>query len=108
ISLPTNGFGTRWGDYNGTQAFYDGNGSLFAYNASGVIDVSEYQKEINWAAAKAAGVEGAIIRISYGWENGYDKYALRNIRECKRLGIPFGIYMYSYAEKPEDGANEGA
>ena len=108
ISLPTNGFGTRWGDYNGTQAFYDGNGSLFAYNASGVIDVSEHQKEINWAAAKAAGVEGAIIRISYGWENGYDKYALRNIRECKRLGIPFGIYMYSYAEKPEDGANEGA
>ena len=68
ISLPTNGFGTRWGDYNGTQAFYDGNGSLFAYNASGVIDVSEHQKEINWAAAKAAGVEGAIIRISYGWE----------------------------------------
>ena len=108
ISLPTNGFGTRWGDYNGTQAFYDGNGSLFAYNASGVIDVSEHQKEIDWAAAKAAGVEGAIIRISYGWENGYDKYALRNIRECKRLGIPFGIYMYSYAEKPEDGANEGA
>ncbi len=108
ISLPTNSFGTRWGDYNGTQAFYDGNGSLFAYNASGVIDVSEHQKEIDWAAAKAAGVEGAIIRISYGWENGYDKYALRNIRECKRLGIPFGIYMYSYAEKPEDGANEGA
>ena len=106
--LPTNGFGTRWGNYNGTKAFYTGNGNLFAYNARGVIDVSEHQKEINWAAAKNAGVEGAIIRISYGWDNGYDKYALRNINECKRLGIPFGIYIYSYAETPADGANEGA
>ncbi|MDK6464747.1 1,4-beta-N-acetylmuramidase, partial [Escherichia coli] len=57
---------------------------------------------------KASGVDGAIIRISYGWDNGYDKQALRNISECKRLGIPFGIYMYSYAEKAEDGAAEGA
>lgn len=23
--------------------------------------------------------------------------ALRNVCECKRLGIPFGVYLYSYA-----------
>lgn len=106
--LPVTNYGVEWEDYNGSQSFFDGNGNMFAYNARGVIDVSEHQHEIDWAAAKAAGVEGAIIRISYGWDNGYDKYAVRNINECKRLGIPFGVYVYSYAETPSDGASEGA
>ena len=106
--LPVTNYGVEWEDYNGSQSFFDGNGNMFAYNARGVIDVSEHQHEIDWAASKAAGVEGAIIRISYGWDNGYDKYAVRNINECKRLGIPFGVYVYSYAETPSDGASEGA
>lgn len=107
-SLSSNEYGAHWGDSNGTPSFIDGFGSAFVNNAKGVIDVSEHQKVIDWNAVKASGVDGAIIRISYGWGNGYDKQALRNISECKRLGIPFGIYMYSYAEKPADGAAEGA
>ena len=107
-SLSENEYGAHWGESDGTTAFIDGNDSVFVKNAKGVIDVSEHQKEIDWEAVKSSGVDGAIIRISYGWDNGYDKQALRNISECKRLGIPFGIYMYSYAEKAEDGAAEGA
>ncbi len=103
-----NEYGAHWEDSDGSPTFIDGNGDAFVKNAKGVIDVSEHQKEIDWDAVKASGIDGAIIRISYGWDNGYDKQALRNISECKRLGIPFGIYMYSYAEKPEDGAAEGA
>ena len=91
-----------------TPAFFESNGNLFVQRAKGVIDVSEWQGDIDWAKAKSAGVEGAIIRISYGWGNGYDKKALRNISECKRLGIPFGIYMYSYAENSGNAASEGA
>ena len=107
-SLSSNEYGAHWDTIDGTQAFVDGNGDVFAKNAKGVIDVSEHQHTIDWDAVKASGIDGAIIRISYGWDNGYDKQALRNIRECKRLGIPFGIYIYSYAEKAEDGAAEGA
>ncbi|MBF9308232.1 glycosyl hydrolase [Bifidobacteriaceae bacterium NR044] len=107
-SLSENEYGAHWEDSDGSSAFIDGNGDEFVKNAKGVIDVSEHQHLIDWDAVKDSGIDGAIIRISYGWGNGYDKQALRNISECKRLGIPFGIYMYSYAEKPEDGAAEGA
>ena len=107
-SLSENEYGAHWEDSDGSPAFIDGTGDAFVKNAKGVIDVSEHQHLIDWDAVKDSGVDGAIIRISYGWDNGYDKQALRNISECKRLGIPFGIYMYSYAEKPEDGAAEGA
>ena len=107
-SLPNNEYGAYWGTYNGTPAFFESNGNLFVQQAKGVIDVSEWQGDIDWAKAKSAGVEGAIIRISYGWGNGYDKKALRNISECKRLGIPFGIYTYSYAENSGNAASEGA
>ena len=107
-SLPNNEYGAYWGTYNGTPAFFESNGNLFVQQAKGVIDVSEWQGDIDWAKAKSVGVEGAIIRISYGWGNGYDKKALRNISECKRLGIPFGIYTYSYAENSGNAASEGA
>ena len=58
--------------------------------------------------ARSSGVEGAIIRLSYGWGNGFDVQAKRNISECKRLGIPFGVYVFSDAESAADGASEGA
>ena len=62
-----------------------------------MIDVSSWQGDVDWAKAKADGVEGTIIRLGYGWGNDADTKAQRNINECKRLGIPFGIYWYSYA-----------
>ena len=96
-SLGNNAYGAHWGTYNGSQAFFEADGTLFAQQAKGVIDVSQWQGRIDWATARAAGVEGAIIRIGYGWGNGFDNTAVYNINECKRLGIPFGLYLYSYA-----------
>lgn len=107
-SLQGNEYGAHWGTYNGTQAFFEADGTLFAQQAKGVVDVSEWQGQIDWQAAKNAGVEGAIIRISYGWNNGFDQQAVRNISECKRLGIPFGIYSYSYSYDSSTAAAEGA
>ena len=83
------------------KAFFDYRNNLFAQQAKGVIDVSSWQGDIDWAKAKADGVEGAIIRLGFGWGNDADTKAQRNISECKRLGIPFGIYWYSYAEDAE-------
>ena len=104
----SNEYGAHWGTYNNTKAFFDYQNNLFVQQAKGVIDVSEWQGDIDWAKAKADGVEGVIIRLGYGWGNNADRKAQRNISECKRLGIPFGIYWYSYADTPSIAKEEGA
>lgn len=104
----SNEYGAHWGTYNNTKAFFDYQNNLFVQQAKGVIDVSEWQGDIDWAKAKADGVEGVIIRLGYGEGNNADKKARRNISECKRLGIPFGIYWYSYADTPSIAKEEGA
>ena len=59
------------------------------------IDVSEHNGIINWEKVKSQ-IDFAIIRVSYGMKK-VDKMAIRNIEECIRLGINFGVYFYSYA-----------
>ena len=103
----SNEYGAHWGTYNNTKAFFDYQNNLFVQQAKGVIDVSEWQGDIDWAKAKADGVEGVIIRLGYGEGNNADKKAQRNISECKRLGIPFGVYWYSYADTPSIAKEEG-
>ena len=63
------------------------------------IDVSEFQKTIDWQTVKNSGVDYVIIRCGYGDNeaNQDDKQWLRNVQECERLGIPYGVYIYSYA-----------
>lgn len=104
----SNEYGAHWGTYNNSKAFFDYQNNLFVQQAKGVIDVSGWQGDIDWAKAKADGVEDAIIRLGYGEGNNADKKAQRNISECKRLGIPFGIYWYSYADTPSLAKEEGA
>lgn len=62
------------------------------------VDVSEWQGRIDWAKAKADGIEYAIIRV--GWHGNNDSHVddwfEYNVSECERLGIPYGVYLYSY------------
>lgn len=60
------------------------------------IDVSQWQGTIDWEKVKASGVEFAMIRAGYG-QNNIDPQFKRNISECNRVGIPCGIYWFSYA-----------
>lgn len=73
-----------------------------------VIDVSNFQGNIDWAKVKAAGVEGAIIRCGWGQDmtSQDDPKFVRNVEECIRLGIPFGVYLYSYAKNTTAAASE--
>lgn len=73
-----------------------------------VIDVSYHQGTIDWEAVKASGVEGAIIRCGYGMDQADqdDKQWKRNADECTRLGIPFGAYLYSYADSTAKAQSE--
>lgn len=63
-----------------------------------VVDVSTFQGQINWSEARKH-IDGAIIRCGFGDDIGSqdDEQFLRNISECERLGIPHGVYLYSYA-----------
>lgn len=69
------------------------------------IDVSQWQGEIDWEAVKASGIDFAMIRAGYG-QNTIDPQWKRNADECTRLGIPFGVYWFSYAYSPERAKNE--
>lgn len=59
------------------------------------IDVSFWQGEIDWEKVKPR-IDGAILRAGYG-QNNIDERFIRNITECNRLGIPVGVYWFSYA-----------
>lgn len=57
------------------------------------IDISKHNGDFNLEPYKGQFV---IIRVGYGHFHLDEKFE-RNVNECKRLGIPFGIYHYSYA-----------
>lgn len=69
------------------------------------VDVSYWQKEIDWNKVKASGIKFAIIRCGYG-NGGVDSYFERNVKECERVGIPWGAYYFSYAESVEEAKKE--
>lgn len=69
------------------------------------IDVSEHQGVINWNEVKNH-IDFAMLRAGYG-KNNIDKQFERNIKECNRLGIPCGVYWFSYALN-EDMARQEA
>lgn len=59
------------------------------------IDISRYQDGISFEEIKKAGVEFAIIRAGAGKlkDSRLDMF----VSECKKHGIKFGFYWYSYA-----------
>lgn len=59
------------------------------------IDVSYAQAKIDWDKVKG-NIDFAIIRAGYGKGN-VDSRFHDNIKACNRLGIPCGIYWFSYA-----------
>lgn len=69
------------------------------------IDVCEFQDKINWEKVKNDGIQFAILRATYG-SNSVDAEFKRNADECTRLGIPFGVYVYSYALSVDGAINE--
>ena len=73
------------------------------------IDVSRYQGTIDWEQVKDK-VGGAMLKtVSTNKSFGgiyIDPTFERNYQECKRLGIPVGVYYYTYAQTPERVAEE--
>lgn len=73
------------------------------------IDVSYHQGTIDWEKVKNSGqVDFAIIRCGIGMDqtNQDDTHWENNTSECERLGIPYGTFLYSYADTVEKARSE--
>lgn len=74
------------------------------------IDVSVWQKDIDWQQVKSAGVEFAMIRAGWrGSEQGVlveDTYAQANYQGATAAGIQVGAYFFSQAISVEEAEEE--
>ena len=73
------------------------------------IDVSQYQGVIDWDTT-AQYIDFAIIRCGRGSDltaQDDTKWAV-NTAACERLGIPYGVYLYSLARTDADARSEAA
>ena len=99
-----------WAYINGQKYFFDNAGNIAGnMPAKKIIDVSSYNGNIDWDTVKQYGdIDGAILRIT-AHPNGYyieDTQFARNLAECRRLNIPFGVYIYDYANNTNDAVYE--
>ena len=94
-------------------ATYSSNGIATCSVTYNGFDVSYHQGTVDWDAVKNSGIDFVMIRCGIGSE--YDGVGenkqddaqwYRNVSECERLGIPYGVYLYSYAENTDMAASE--
>ena len=78
------------------------------YLATG-IDVSEFNGDVDFAALKGK-IDFAILRCGYGGDyvNQDDKQYAANVQKCEAAGIPYGVYLYSYAQNTAMAKSEAA
>lgn len=74
-----------------------------------MIDISSNNGEVDFDSVYPVVKDGGIIiRLGYGsdleWQD--DSQFERNVSECERLGIPYGIYLYSYALDYDEAYSE--
>ena len=74
------------------------------------VDVSYFQKEIDWEAVAADGVEFALVRLGYrGYSEGAlyeDDLARANLDGAAAAGLKVGAYFFSQATSVEEAEAE--
>ena len=92
---------------------------LYYFNADGVlengktfgVDVSKYQKNIDWNQIKKAGVSFVIVRIGYRGYGASGTLVLHPMFEehftnVKNAGLKVGVYFFSQATTEEEAKEE--
>lgn len=69
------------------------------------IDVSYCQGDIDWNKVKDSFVDFAFIRVG-SFNSGIDKCFYQNMNGALDVGIPVGVYIYSYATSATMAKNE--
>lgn len=95
---------TGWQIVNGQWYYMDKNGhwlgSDYDQAARGKIfgvDVSKYQKTVDWTTLRGTGVDFALIRVGHG-DRVLDPTFKQNIEGANSVGIAAGVYFYSKAQ----------
>ena len=90
------------------DAYYSSNGQVIKGAYAKGIDVSSNNGPIDWNAVKADGIDFAIIRCGYGMNqtDQDDSQWLANVTGCETAGIPYGVYIYSYADSVSRAVSE--
>ena len=95
-----------WSTNNNIKSLTNTLSGTIGTNVRKIIDISEHQGLIDWDQVKQYGdIDGVIIRLGYGSEALDDKL-LYNIGELNRLGIPYGLYLFSYSENEAEALSE--
>ena len=92
-----------WQKINGVC--YNGSGYPIPGAITRGIDVSSWQKQINWGAVSRSDIDFAIVRACYGTRM-VDSYFDYNMTMAERAGVPVGVYVFSLAENPADALQE--
>lgn len=72
-----------------------------------VVDISEWQQNINFSQMKNSGIKAVIIRAGYGRETSQkDAMFESHYRNAKAVGLKIGAYWYSYADSVSDAESE--
>ena len=101
------GLNVGWVHRNGHRYFFNQREEQVGTDqVKKVIDVSEHNGRISdWKKViDDNGVDGVIVRLGYSGTE--DKELAYNIKELNRLGIPYGVYLYTYAENETDAEND--
>nr|DAE77980.1 MAG TPA: hypothetical protein [Caudoviricetes sp.] len=69
-----------------------------------VIDVSYYQRDLNYDTAIANGARGVIVKISEG--TSIEDTWWGHVSECETRDLPWGVYCYSQASTVEEAESE--
>ena len=74
------------------------------------IDIYSGSEQVDFQAAKAAGLQFCIVRCGYGEDRSDqdDAQFQRSYDQCKALGIPLGCYFYTYAVTAAGAESEKA
>ena len=96
---------TADGSENTELGFANGNGKLG-------IDVSRWNKTIDWEKVKEDGIEFAIIRCGYRGATGgalvLDSMYEDNIKGAIEAGIPVGVYFFTQATSEVEAVEEAS
>lgn len=93
-------------DNDGKLRYYsDGKATSFVG-----VDISRYQKEIDFPQVKNSGIDFVMIRVgARGYQTGQislDEYFAANLKAASEAGLDIGVYFYSQAVTVQEATEE--
>lgn len=72
------------------------------------VDISSHNEDIDLAKVKKAGYDFVMIHCGYGNDDTEqdDKFFSANVAKAEKLGMPWGVYLFSYALSTADAMSE--